>query len=480
MLTSRCITLLLLKSVRSYTSSIVTLGSPEKEPPDDSAPSPLDDVFVDFLMSKKRESSELDFKLTIDVSREQFAAIAKDIFAIANYGGGYILVGFKEKESGSFEPIGLPPDFHIDQADLQQKFNAYVSEPIVVGYREFDFKIEESVRRFALIHVPPAIQVLVPTRGGIITAANGRARSVFSPGDVLVRRGTQSIAATPTEIKEIRSRAEEGDIRTSLVSGNPDRIRETLFSNLFGVVKVPKSLFSARVAVERVPYNSLDVPLLVQYPYIYTFADLGSERFRGYVRETTIRRERTGDWLGVADLRNFLLRLLNSTILWEGERRGLLASGRQLFYPLRPGETERIESWPGLTRESPRSVAATMYARQLGASVGIHPAVDVQFLIIGDNLFLKLAPSIVLTSDGRHVRRGTLEGNVITSLLHDEYNNTYLRNLFFWMSKLSDNEGRLRFLDGELEVESLPVKTSIECGLRSDSLNLPSSVRPHD
>src|SRR5438128_6060428 len=108
--------------------------SAERDAPEDSLRTPLDDIFVDFLMSKRRESPELDFKLTLDMSRYRFPEVAKDIFAMANYGGGYILVGFREKKTGGFDPVGLPAEFHIDQADLQQKFNAYSSDPLAIGY----------------------------------------------------------------------------------------------------------------------------------------------------------------------------------------------------------------------------------------------------------------------------------------------------------------------------------------------------------
>jgi hypothetical protein len=92
----------------------------------ESVPHPLDDVVVDFLLSQRRETAELDFKLTLDIRKgSDFAKIAKDIFAMSNYGGGYLIFGFKELKSGRFDPVGLPKDFHVDQATLQEKFNSY-------------------------------------------------------------------------------------------------------------------------------------------------------------------------------------------------------------------------------------------------------------------------------------------------------------------------------------------------------------------
>ena len=94
---------------------------------------PLGDIMLDFLIDRDREDTFIDFKESISISKEApFAKIAKDIFAFSNYGGGFILLGFRQKpklknrventeekkEKRTFLPIGLPDSFYIDQADL--------------------------------------------------------------------------------------------------------------------------------------------------------------------------------------------------------------------------------------------------------------------------------------------------------------------------------------------------------------------------
>src|SRR2546422_3399312 len=138
----------------------------EQDAPEDSLRSPTDDIYVEYLMSKRRESSDLDFKLTIDISRHRFPEVVKDIFAMANNGGGYLLIGFKESDSGALEPVGLPPEFHIDQATIQQNFNAYCPDPLDIGYREFDFTIENMPRKFALVRIAPSRTTLAPKVDG--------------------------------------------------------------------------------------------------------------------------------------------------------------------------------------------------------------------------------------------------------------------------------------------------------------------------
>lgn len=68
----------------------------------ESVPDPLDVIVLNFLLSQRNEDAELDFKRTIEIRKSSgFAKIAKDIFAMANYGGGYIVIGFEETKTGA-------------------------------------------------------------------------------------------------------------------------------------------------------------------------------------------------------------------------------------------------------------------------------------------------------------------------------------------------------------------------------------------
>ena len=110
------------------------ISSPEFfEEAKESTPRPLDDVVTDFMFSQKRESAELDFKLTLDTKKDSlFPKICKDIFAMFNYGGGYLLFGFSETKTGTFDPVGLDADFDFEPARVQEKFNSYSNEPLII------------------------------------------------------------------------------------------------------------------------------------------------------------------------------------------------------------------------------------------------------------------------------------------------------------------------------------------------------------
>ena len=155
---------------------------------------PIGDLILDFLIGRDNESACVDFKETINVSTDgPFAKIAKDIFAFSNYGGGYILLGFKEwkkiakvneveseKPSRTFIPVGLSQELHVDQASLQEKFNSYSNFPIAIDYREFWRNIDGNNRKFSVIYVNPSPAVIYPKKKGIYVDSRGKTKTAFA------------------------------------------------------------------------------------------------------------------------------------------------------------------------------------------------------------------------------------------------------------------------------------------------------------
>jgi hypothetical protein len=150
---------------------------------------------------------------------------------MSNYGGGYILFGFQETKTGTFAPNGLPADFHVDQATLQEKFNAYSNDPLTIGYREIEKEINDDKRKFAVIYVPPSLTVLKPTKYAVYTDVTGKVTKAFSKDEIFFRRGTQSAHASLTEIKFIEKRTKDTEYRIGLLSGKPDYVKENLYGN---------------------------------------------------------------------------------------------------------------------------------------------------------------------------------------------------------------------------------------------------------
>lgn len=80
------------------------------------------------------ETPEIDYKENVNINdKNEAARLAKDIIAMANYGGGKIVLGVKEKSPGIFEAKGLPENdlekFEITKLNksLRQFFDPHIN-----------------------------------------------------------------------------------------------------------------------------------------------------------------------------------------------------------------------------------------------------------------------------------------------------------------------------------------------------------------
>ena len=442
----------------------------------ESVPNPLDDLVVQFILSQRRETAELDFKLTLDIRKgSDFAEIAKDIFAMSNYGGGHLVFGYKETKTGSFDPVGLPKDFHVDQATLQEKFNSYSNEQIALEYREVEKVVDGEKRRFAIVYIPPSPTVLKPIKYAIYKdKKTGRSRKVFSRDEILIRRGTQSVHATLNEIKFIERRSKQTAYRISLLSGEPDRIKENLYTNMLKVVELPTPVFEVEIPTNiRFPYfETKGIPYVRPWrsKKIYSFCDLNQEPFQKYIIEGSYCSHPVGDFLESQDKRNLLIRLLNSEIRNAALEKGLRYDRYDknvYFYPT--DEPERYETWQGRYRKTPKQVARKIYVNESKRSLFAHDAASISFHFIGDDIYLVILPKIVLTHDGYDTIKGFREGPVKTRLLYNEFNDIYLNLVLFWISRFKFYPKQENIdLDGRVVISAEPVTAELGVGIRKD------------
>ncbi len=442
----------------------------------ESVPRPLDKLVVEFVLSQRRETAELDFKLTLDIRKgSDFAKIAKDIFAMSNYGGGYIVFGYKERETGSFDPVGLGKDFHVDQATLQEKFNSYSNEPIALEYEESEKAIAGEKKRFAIIYIPPSPTPLKPVKYATFKSEKtGREKRIFSRDEILIRRGTQSAHATLNEIKFIEERSKQTNYRISLLSGEPDRIKENLYTNFFEVTKLPTHISEVEIPTNiRFPYfETKGIPYMRPWrsKKIYSFCNLVQDPFEKYIISGSSRSHPIGDFLESQDKRNLLIQLLNSEIRDAALKKGLRFARYNknvFFYPT--DEPERYETWEGRYRKTPKQVARKIYVSQLKRSLFAHDAASISFHFIGDDVYLVILPEIALTHDGYDTIRGFREGPVKTRLLYNEFNDVYLNLVLFWVSRFRFYAGQESIdLDGRIEISAEPVTAKLGVGIRKD------------
>lgn len=114
----------------------------------------------DYLLDIPIESPDIDYKERIDsTSRNAYAAIAKDIIAMANYGGGYLIFGVSQQSTGELKKHGLDtaqiPLFEVT------KFNRSIREYIDPSHHVKSFVIRKGILSFAVVEIPPATKTLL-------------------------------------------------------------------------------------------------------------------------------------------------------------------------------------------------------------------------------------------------------------------------------------------------------------------------------
>lgn len=88
---------------------------------------------LDDLLTEPRETLDVEVKEWLDLSDNNHrAALAKEIIALANHGGGYILIGFEEDNEGRFQPSAArPTDMKAWSQDAIQSIIAKYIDPAI-------------------------------------------------------------------------------------------------------------------------------------------------------------------------------------------------------------------------------------------------------------------------------------------------------------------------------------------------------------
>lgn len=413
-------------------------------------PEPLGDFMIDYLHGSLRESSHVDYKLTIDISRQSdFAKTAKHIFAMANNGGGWLLVGYEDVGGGRIVPRGLDDRFNIDQASLQEKFNSYSSEEIKLPLRTYERMVENEdnaieKRLFASIFIPPSAAILEPVKNGeYVDIPTGKKKTVFAKGKVLTRRETQSVEANDIELEAIKERIHQERHRLSLLDGKVDHVKETIFGNLLKVRKIPEYVYKARLMGREFPFSKTGPrPFHITGDHIYSFCSLYSRPFVEFIKPRSQSKKKSNEYIGSLD-ENLLIVLLNLEVVSAMRTRRLIYDWKSkcVYFPAEGNE--RYESWgiPGIGK--PRCVAKRAWVKKISQHRWRHYAAKFSFEVIGPDLYLKVEPRIILTSNGKKVIHDREEGTLITPLIRRRFNRTHYLDLHFWTSLIPRNQDGL-------------------------------------
>jgi len=151
---------------------------------------------VDKALSAPKESGMVDFKTELNFSAPHtWCELIKDILAMANSGGGVILVGVDD--SGKPSGGNLDPVLSLDPAVVTDKLFKYT------GVHFGDFEITARTRRgkaVAAVEVGMSETPIIFTKPGTFSVAGGQ-KTAFSKGTVYFRHGAKSEPGTTRDLE---------------------------------------------------------------------------------------------------------------------------------------------------------------------------------------------------------------------------------------------------------------------------------------
>jgi hypothetical protein len=174
------------------------------------------------LQKRQRESKTLDFKESVDVnSTRDWVELIKDIVAMANSGGGMILVGMNDNGSPSRKDISLLLQY--DPAKIVDKIAKYTD----CQFSEFGIEsIERDSADVAAVIIGSVDIPMVFTKEGGYVDSSQKDKTAFQKGVIYFRHGAKSEPCSAEDL-------------TKVIERNVEKLRKSWLGNIAQVVQAP-------------------------------------------------------------------------------------------------------------------------------------------------------------------------------------------------------------------------------------------------
>jgi hypothetical protein len=191
---------------------------------------------LDELLAEPREALDVELKEWLDLTgHDHRALVAKEIIALANHGGGYLVIGFEELMDGSFRPAG-PRPMNLDawSQDAIQSIIAKYVDPAVqckVMHRTAP-RLQD---RYPIVVVPGGYRISIRAKSG---SPDGKK---LVPHRVYIRR--------PGPVSEEPKTAEEWDrLLERCLQNRKTELLEAMRSIMAGVIPTAPQATTSRLA----------------------------------------------------------------------------------------------------------------------------------------------------------------------------------------------------------------------------------------
>jgi hypothetical protein len=230
-----------------------------------------------------QETDTVDFKESLDVnSKGEWCEILKDIIAMANSGGGVLLIGLKN--DGTPSGFDVSPILNYDPANVTNKIFSYTGK----HFGNFRIKqAQKSGHTLAALEIGRVSVPLVFTSPGNYQGHDGKPKKAFSVGVVYFRHGAKSEVGTSDDLHVFLQREVES-IKQSWLNGIRKVIEAPEGSQ---IMVLPAEAIEGEVASRRGIRitDDHDAPvvreedILQNYPYDYdTLSGILRDRFTDF------------------------------------------------------------------------------------------------------------------------------------------------------------------------------------------------------
>lgn len=170
--------------------------------------------FIKKALNAKRESKSVEFKESLNVtSSGEWVEVIKDVVAIANSGGGVILIGVDNH--GNPNGFDVKPLLEFDSADITNKIHKYTG----VQFSEFEIlEGEKDGYKVAVLNIQGVSIPIVFTKPGTYDIGGGKQKTAFGIGTIYFRHGAKSDPGNTEDIRKAIERQLES-IRKDWIRG---------------------------------------------------------------------------------------------------------------------------------------------------------------------------------------------------------------------------------------------------------------------
>jgi hypothetical protein len=268
----------------------------------------------------------------------------------------------------------------------------------------------------------------------------------------------------------------------------PDEVAETLTADMLEVVRFPMEVVGVPDdSGSEAEVGELDEARVVRLRGVSKggiryFLSRPPERFVSSRPLAPIQASSL-DWLRDPDKKRWLQELVLQYLGVYCSKKGLLQgtnAHRFIFVP--EGDQGLSATWFPGHRKRQRDVVQKRRGRD-GTVFFAHKALDIAFVVLGEQLFLQLESTWEFTSDGRHFLTAKIGGPLRREWRRGERNRSRLVDLIFWTKFLCGTRGDIRIPAGEdeIHVSGTPVSFELDYGIKDDRLDLDRLLdTPHE